>query len=81
MTHCENCHCYLGTQKAVQHHLEQVHGVHLTLNENLCYCKDCHVYMGHSPVCETTRRALEKHLRTKHFVDIHGHSVFLYEEE
>ena len=81
MTYCDNCKCYLGTQKAIQHHLEHSHNIHVTLEENLAYCQDCHKYLGSSPVDEGSRRALEKHLRQKHFVDIHGNAIFLYEEE
>lgn len=81
MTHCNNCNCYLGTQKAVQNHLAKVHNIHVTLEENMAFCQDCHRYLGNSAVDDASRRALEKHLRTKHFVDIHGNAVFLYEEE
>eukprot|EP00977_Amphora_coffeiformis_P007829 scaffold1719_cov186-Amphora_coffeaeformis.AAC.7 len=81
MTYCANCHCHLGIQKSVQFHLQNTHNIHVTLEENLAYCQDCHKYLGCSPVDEASRRALEKHLRQKHFVDLHGTAVFLYEDE
>ena len=71
MPHCENCDCYLRSNSDMLHHLEAVHGVHMRLGavSHLAYCEDCHQYCGKGPFNEN-RKALEKHLRKKHSVDI-----------
>lgn len=73
MPHCENCNCYIGANSALVHHLEEVHNIHVRMgtDSHLAYCEDCHTYCGKGPFNES-RKALEKHLRNKHCVDIQG---------
>ena len=73
MPHCDNCDCYLASNRAIEHHLEEAHGLHVRLgsDSHLAYCEDCHKYLGHGPFVEM-RKALEKHLLQHHNVDIQG---------
>ena len=73
MPHCENCHLFLGSNRAILHHLEEVHNVHVRLGQtsHLAYCEDCHAYLGKKKGCfNSARAALEKHLLKKHAIDI-----------
>lgn len=73
MTYCEECHCHLGSNRSITKHLEDKHGIHVRLGEdsNLAYCDDCHKYLGKQRHFVDCRKALEKHVETKHKIRLH----------
>ena len=75
MPHCQNCDCYLESEKDILEHVEKVHGIHCRLGKpHEAYCEDCHVYCGKKHT-KTSIVVLEAHLRKKHAIDIQGCSA------
>ena len=68
MKHCKNCSCDLATDSALVHHLKEAHNIHVEVSELAAVCKDCQ----QSEQNHESLKALEKHLRKKHFIDIHS---------
>lgn len=73
MPTCANCKQFIGSDGAFVKHLDERHNVHVKLDAISCqvaYCTDCHKYIGKKKVGVEARKAMEKHCRNKHEVDI-----------
>jgi hypothetical protein len=74
MTLCEDCNCYLGSNQAIEKHLNEAHCVRVKLGEEsyfyptLPYCKTCHEHLTSARDQPSKKRAVEMHLWEKHNV-------------
>jgi hypothetical protein len=72
MTLCEDCNCYLGSNQAIEKHLNEAHCVRVKLGEEsyfyptLIYCRTCMVHLISARDYQSKKRAVEMHLWVKH---------------